>query len=227
MSVNAYCIEEEEGEARDNGSTIPAHLNNPLLQSPIHCVFVFRRPIMMSDRAIQLLAGPFTHMDLLVIMDKTPADSPSFTTYMGEPFHMSIRAKNEYNNKQYTGVYMDLLPDEAYSVFDYVMKLADHKVPYNFSDLLYQPIKGMLKDSPLFNDVHSDDPGQLQKVFCSQAFTLALRNSLRHGNKAKLGSDLRWQNSRLITPTDLYNYIRPYCSAVNLLQARHGHLVRM
>eukprot|EP00960_Hanusia_phi_P000064 1942-Hanusia_phi.AAC.2 len=118
---------------------------NILFQSPIHCVFTFRRPVQFSDRVIRALTGPWAHVDLLVITDQTPEDSPSFTTYMGETFSMSIRTKNRYNNREYTGLYLKMMPDEAFKVFEYVMKLAERRVPYNLGDLTYQPVKKLLQ----------------------------------------------------------------------------------
>eukprot|EP00960_Hanusia_phi_P053709 762433-Hanusia_phi.AAC.11 len=218
--VGAFSIEEPDDNDNESPKAVPL-----LLRSPIQCVFVFRRPMQLTDRIIQAMSGPFAHVDLLVLTEHKPADSPSFTTYMGESFAMSIRSKNNYNNKQYVGLHLEMMPDEAYGVFTYVMKLAELAVTYNFSDLLYQPVKSVLRDSVLFNDVPSEEPGQLQKVFCSQAFVLALRNNLKHGRLLRLCDALRWQNSRLIAPSDLYTLLLPYCRPVDLRAVRDGRLV--
>lgn len=205
-------------------------------KSPVQCVFVFRRPVMLSDRIIKMLSGPFAHVDLYVHMENKVGDSPSFTTFMGERFSMSINMKHYYNNKDYVGLHLRMDLVESMKLFDYVIDLVDHKIPYNFSDLLYQPMKSVLRHSVFFPDVHSENPEELQKVFCSQAFVLGLRNSLHDNDLAgalideslnqrrKLLWTLSEENSRLCTPTDLHDILRPFCRRVNMDRVRHGYI---
>ncbi|EKX31730.1 hypothetical protein GUITHDRAFT_149103 [Guillardia theta CCMP2712] len=188
---------------------------------PIQCVFVFRKPIFPSDRLIKFFAGQYVHMELLMFLPETPADSPTFTTFMGERFGMSISLKRFYNDDEYVGLLMDLNAEDAAHLLDYMTALTDAAVPYNFIDLTLQPIKRVLKTSPLFNDVESKNPRDFKKVFCSQAFTLATRDVIKDERFDRLVHALHRENSRLVTPMDFYHIIRPYCRTVDMDELRN------
>lgn len=186
------------------------------LRSPIHCIFLFRRPMLKSDHVTKYFSGQFVHMETLVFLTNNPNDSPTFTTFMGENFSMSVSAKYKYSSKYYEALMMETFPDEAFSLFAYFIELTEREVPYNLSDLFLLPLKKLLKSSELFNDVPTESPKHLKKVFCSQAFTLALRNCLTNKNYTRLLERLKQENSRLVTPTDFYDIVRPYCKRINV-----------
>ncbi len=208
-----------------------------LRTSPIECVFVFRRPVMLSDRIIKLMTGPFAHVDLYIHREGQPNDSPSLTTFMGEHFSMSVNMRKAYNSRDYEGLHLRLDPVESAKLFDYVIDLVERRVPYNLADLMYQPLKSILPDSGFFEDVPDESSLLVKKVFCSQAFVLALRNSLHRDHLAGALIDespiqrkkLLWrlisENSRLCTPSDLYHILRPYCKRVDMERLRYGSLV--
>ncbi|EKX31750.1 hypothetical protein GUITHDRAFT_149099 [Guillardia theta CCMP2712] len=149
---------------------------------------------------------------------------------------MSVNMRKSYNSRDYEGLHLRLDPVESAKLFDYAIDLVERRVPYNFADLLYQPMKAVLPDSGFFEDVPNESSLQVKKVFCSQAFVLALRNSLHNDDLAGALIDespiqrkkLLWrlisENSRLCTPSDLYHIIRPYCRRVDMDRLRHGHL---
>ncbi|EKX34797.1 hypothetical protein GUITHDRAFT_118968 [Guillardia theta CCMP2712] len=230
-----FSIGEEDGEEATKPPPESSG-DNPMRKSPIQCVFVFRRPVMLSDRIIKLMTGPFAHVDLYVHREEKPNDSPSLTTFMGEHFSMSVNMRKSYNSRDYEGLHLRLDPVESTKLFDYAIDLVERRVPYNLADLLYQPLKTVLPDSGFFEDVPNESSLQVKKVFCSQAFVLALRNSLHNDELAGALIDespiqrkkLLWrlisENSRLCTPSDLYHIIRPHCRRVDMDRLRHGHL---
>ena len=203
-----YSIDDENEE--DNEEQDEEEFEGPItkllafhLRSPIHCIFLFRRPMLKTDHMVKYFAGKFVHMEMLVFLTNNPKDSPTFTTFMGETFSMSISSKYSYNSNYYEALMLETFPDEAFSIFTYLIDITERSVPYNLSDLFYQPFKRLLNNSELFNDVPTENSKQLKKVFCSQAFTLALRNCLTNSNHSRLISSLKAENSRLTTPTDL------------------------
>jgi len=192
---------------------------------PIGVILVFRRPIFASDRVLNLFSREFVHMELLMLLESKPEDSPTFTVFMGEKFSMSISLKKGYNEQEYFGMALDVFPGEAISLLNYMTTLVDRGVRYNYSDLALQPVKSLLKKSVMFEDVPSDEPGEVKKLFCSQAFTLGLRHSLTHAINLDLKKKLLEKNSRLMTPSDLFHILMPYCRRVDMDQLRDCKVV--
>lgn len=217
MADQSFTIDDE---AEPWQPTLP-----PSAKCPIGCIFVFRRPIFASDRLVNVFSREFVHMELLMFLESKPEDSPTFTIFMGERFTMSIALKRYYNEKDYFGMFLDVFPGEAKALLDYMATLVDREVPYNFSDLALQPFKKLLRRSVFMEDVLPDDAGDVKKVFCSQAFTLGLRKCLTHPVNLELKNLLERENSRLMTPSDFFHLVRPFCRRVDMDELRDCRVV--
>lgn len=173
----------------------------------------------MYDQVVSYFAGGFVHVDIMPIDPSDPQNSMVFTNYMGENFSGSINAKQLYNNKENVALLMEQTDKEYEDLLAYLHALCEHHIPYNFTDLAFEFMPSALVHG-VISDVSSEDPGDISKLFCSQAILLALRNSVQENSM--LHNTLKKANSRLTMPMDLYYTLRPFARHVCCDDLRQG-----
>lgn len=185
------------------------------LTTSMKIIILFRKPICRTDKLIKSFIGQFTHMEVMIYLDKSPRSSPTFTAFMGEKFSSSIMTKTQYCSPTYEAYLLDANPMECERLLDYLIALAELRIPYNYEDLPLIPFKSIILKTEMMSDVDDDNPKSIKRLFCSQAFTIAFRKCLEFKHYPKLIAELKAQNSRLTTPCDFFHIIRPYCRQVD------------
>lgn len=214
------CDEEPAGYHAVNSNFI----DEMSLSTSMKVVVLFRRPICRTDRLIKPFIGQFTHMEVMIYLDKSPRSSPTFTAYMGEPFSSSIMAKTQYRRPTFEAYHLETNTFESERLLDYLIALTELRIPYNYEDLPLIPFKSLLLKTEMVEDVDDDHPREIKRLFCSQAFTVAFRKCLEFRHYGKLIAELKAQNSRLTTPCDFFHIVRPYCRQVDPEQLRWGEI---
>lgn len=186
------------------------------------CVCVFRRPVFFTDSLIALRAGPLVHVELLPIDANIPDNTLSYTSYVGHAFGVSISTKATFDNETCVGLALDLTPLEHERLISYLHDLCAANIPYNYGDMALMALPRTLFEA-VVEDIPSEDPRDVRKLFCSQAVLLALRNSLADDNP--LGDVLGRIVSRTIFPYTLFHVLRPYTRPVDCRALARGVVV--
>lgn len=197
------------------------------LSSSMKVILLFRRPICRTDKLLKYFIGQFTHMEIMMYLDNSPRSSPTFTAYMGENFNSSIMAKTQYSKPDYEAYYLETHSQESDALLDYFIALSEQRIPYNYDDLPLIPFKKILMASGMMDDVPDETPNKIKSLFCSQAFTIALRKCLEFKHYPRLIAELKSMNSRLTTPCDIFHVIRPYCRQVDPAKLKWGEFKYM
>ena len=196
------------------------------LSSSMKVMIIFRKPICKTDKLIKYFIGQYTHMEIMIYLDKSPRSSPTFTAFVGENFNSSIMAKTKYVKPDYEAYYLETEQDETECLLDYLIALSEQRIPYNYEDLPLIPFKKVITASGMMDDVNDESPDKIKRLFCSQAFTvaIALRRCLQFKHYPRLIAELKSINSRLTTPCDLFHIIRPYCRQVDPAKLKWGDI---
>lgn len=179
---------------------------------------VFTKPRGAYDRLVSSIAGNLVHVDLMPIDTQNCEQSMVFTNYMGETFSMNLCGKRLYNNQRHVALLLETDDNEQELLYSYLHDLCEQNIPYNYTDLAFEFIPRSIS-CEVVNDVVSENPKEITKLFCSQAIVLALRNSLNHSKG--VCRTLRKLNSRLTLPIDLFHALRPFtryvcCNALSV-----------
>jgi hypothetical protein len=185
-------------------------------------VCVFRRPVFFSDSLIALRAGPVVHVEVLPIDVLHPENTLSYTSYVGQPFGVSISTKRTFDNETCVGLVLEVSPEEHETLVSYLHDLCEANIPYNYHDMAIMALPRTLFEA-VVDDVPSEDPRHLRSLFCSQAVLLALRNSLSEENP--LLPVLAGVVSRTIFPYTLFHLLRPYTHTVDCRALASGMVV--
>ena len=178
--------------------------------TPVPChpmLLIFKQDLKGAfERLVQSLTGPQVHVDMVLRVD---ADSPPalFTSYMFEPFSRNPIDEG-YPSKDHVAIHIPLSPFEHRRAVLYLSRCVERKVAYNYPDLVSCVTPGsslLLRDEPT-----SPDPPSA--LFCSQAVVLCLRHALLEGTE--LHTSIQRLNSRLSTPSVLYNWAKAHGQAV-------------
>lgn len=187
-------------------------------------VVAFRRPVMMTDRLVSLCAGEYVHSELLVMDEDNPSKCVCYTIFMGERFSMGLLTNRDYNDHDYAALRIHVSEEEREALCNYLNKLVDCAVPYNYSDLANCLLPNTIVKHFL-SDVESEDPKRIRSLFCSQAAVLALRNCLstRHAVFRAL-----WQvNSRSCVPNMLYDLLLPVTEELCCFPLQRGVIMSL
>jgi hypothetical protein len=176
-------------------------------KTTLHPIFiVYRRPMFFTDKVLQLAgAGDFIHCELFI-----PEKLATFGIFLGGKMQMRSDLCGLYVEKPelFSWHRLDLDNLEFESFMNYNIDLVN-KCKYNTSDLLFQLLpKSFLR--VMVEDLDHNEERHPQKLFCSQAILLTLRNCVREGTRnAAMLSVVKNANSRLVTPTDLSHLLYP------------------
>lgn len=159
--------------------------------------FVFKKePESKIENFVQWCAGPMVHVDVVM------GDSQiMFTSFMFEKFSMN-RAVG-YHKNTHECLSLNVSQEVHDSAQEMLLRLVQKKIPYNYYDVFHLLVPSMMSKI----DVVQEE--EIQSLFCSQAATLLLKMILVPEHE--LLQQVNQLNSRLTTPTMLYNTIKPYC----------------
>lgn len=162
------------------------------------------------------------HCDILPVDMQDAQNAMSFTSYMNETFSMSINTKQRYNNKKNVAIAIPYNKAEFDLLTSYLYDLCSQNIKYNLIDITLDALPATIRDA-IVDDVASEDPKDIKKIYCSQAAVLSLRNSLAQDRK--LLSHLKETNSRTTVPLQLYYTLRNFGQIVDCEALHSGRII--
>lgn len=156
----------------------------------------------LLKRIVKTLAGPYVHTELVVSHGAPTTTRIAYAAYTGETFSQVPQQDFWYEDQTHDFLRIDVSGEELRRINDTCDVCAKTKIPYNTRDMIMSiiPLR-----SPKEKDIY-----HATSLFCSQSIVLILRSCLDSDHP--LQQSLSSVNSRTITPTQLYDLIRPYCS---------------
>jgi hypothetical protein len=170
-------------------------------QNPV--VVVYRRPMALSDRALQLFgAGEFTHCEIYL-----PRDRATFAIFVGCNMECSAVLSRYYTTRpDLFAWHMFVLNNKEYErlrVWN-INQVYQH-CPYNLKDLAWKIFPTAVQNIYV-KDLSNDQAKTPKTMFCSQAVVLALRAAcIGDGGSPHIEAFTKSMNSRVTTPTELAN----------------------
>jgi len=172
----------------------------------------------MLKKLVKVLAGPYVHVEMVVTQAEfnlsgiTPPATLKHTAYsafMSETFARIDQRDFWYDDESHDFLSLSVSPEELYRIQTACEACVKSKIPYNTTDMFFSQI-------PLRNPTERDLYHN-KTLFCSQAMVLVLRSCLDPDHE--LQGPLAMVNSRTITPSHLYDLLKPYCMTRTKAQA--------
>jgi hypothetical protein len=172
----------------------------------------------MLKKLVKILAGPYVHVEMLVTqthfhhLDQSPLATlkhSAYSAFMSETFACIDQRDFWYSDDSHDFLSVPVSAEELHRIAGACDACVQSKVPYNTTDMVFSQV-------PLRNPTERD-LYQSKSLFCSQAMVLVLRSCLEPGHK--LQGPLALVNSRTITPSHLYEILKPHCSQKTKAQA--------
>ncbi len=150
---------------------------------------------------VKALAGPYVHTEMIISQHHPTPLYTAYAAYMSETFSRTPQCDFWYEDQSHDFLTVHVSTEELRRISDTCEACVKTKVPYNTRDM-------MLSIIPLRNPKEKSiyEAGSL---FCSQSIVLVLRGCLEPDHP--LQAILAPINSRTITPTHLYELMRPHC----------------
>lgn len=150
---------------------------------------------------VQTLSGPYVHSEMIV---HSATAKRAYSAYMNTAFTRTPERDFAFSDTTHDFLHVETSADESRRIWDTCEVCVITKVPYNLSDMVLSivPMRAP-KERTIFDS---------QTLFCSQAIVLILRASLEKDHP--LQEHLAEINSRVVTPTQLYNALLPHCKRV-------------
>lgn len=155
----------------------------------------------LLKRIVKTLAGPYVHTEL-VVSHATPIPiHTAYAAYTGETFTQVPQQDFWYEDQTHDFLRVSVTGEELRRVDETCDTCTKTKIPYNTRDMVLSIV-------PLRNPKEKDIY-HVQSLFCSQSIVLILRSCL--DTHHPLQPSLLSINSRTVTPSQLYDLIRPHC----------------
>ena len=151
---------------------------------------------------VQTLSGPYVHTEMIVVDDS--ADKRAYSAYMSDTFSSTPERDFAFSDLTHDFLHVETTPAESKRVWDTCEVCTITKIPYNYSDMVLcvVPLR-----SPTERDIFT-----CRTLYCSQAMVLILRACLDKTHP--LQAPLAAINSRVVTPTQLFRALEPFCEKV-------------
>ena len=158
----------------------------------------------LLKKLVKVICGPYVHTELILTQISTqvvPEVHTGYTAFMNESFTRIFQKDFWYDDECHDFLHVPMSEEELLKVGKTCEACVNSKVPYNSVDMV-------LSQLPLRNPTERDIYDS-KALFCSQAVVLVLRSCLDASHP--LQSPLSTVNSRVISPSSLYNLLKPYC----------------
>jgi hypothetical protein len=166
---------------------------------------IYRKPMFKTDKLLRMVgAGGFTHCELYV-----PSMKATFAIFAGGHMECSTSLPRFYeSNPEYFTWHMMILTDgEMRKLEKWHVDMVQKKCDYNFKDLFWKMTPSLVQQSCV-PDVSTDVAHSPQKMFCSQAVILGLREAFGGPDTKTFLKDLFGSvNSRITTPSQLEKHL--------------------
>jgi hypothetical protein len=181
----------------------------------------FRSPVTLYEKFVSKVVGSPVHVDMVFHQPGTDGMRFSYSAFLGEKFSITLMPDEITCSELYENIVVAISDREHARCVSYVNKLID-KASYNYNDaMMWMP---MFQGHPTFasvmcDDIDSDDPSEIKKIYCSQAVILVLRECLSAGNPFELM--VEGANSRMVSPSALHQMVctckmKKYNSVANI-----------
>lgn len=151
------------------------------------------------------LSGPYVHTEIIITKDEGKFKvQASYSTYINAPFSKTRSGSFSFGDDKHDFLCIDVTDDECDTIWRTCEVCALTKVPYNYKDMVLSimPFRSPT-DHTLFDS---------KTLFCSQAVVLIMRACLKADHVlAQVFNDV---NSRIVTPTKLFEIMQPHCAQV-------------
>lgn len=172
----------------------------------------------LLKRLVKIIAGPYVHTEIIVShveydnAGKSRLVHTGYSAFMQETFSRVFQKDFWYDDQCHDFLSIPVTPEELYRISQACEACVQSKIPYNTTDMVFSQI-------PLRNPTEHELYDS-KTLFCSQAAVLVLRSCLDEGHA--LQAPLATVNSRIISPSRLYDVIQPFCQRRNKTQALSG-----
>lgn len=154
-------------------------------------------------RLVRALSGPYVHTEIIVQQEGT-ATKRAYSAYTNSKFARTPQRDFAFSDATHDFLQVETSPDESRRVWNTCEVCAITKIPYNLSDMVLSVIP---LRSPTETTIFESNT-----LYCSQAMVLILRASLEPTHP--LQAVLATINSRVASPTQLFEALKPHCSRV-------------
>jgi hypothetical protein len=155
----------------------------------------------MLKKLVKILAGPYVHTEIIVSQADPQIVHTAYSAYMPTNFSRTLEKDFWFEDLCHDYLSIPVTQDELMRVSKTCEACVEAKIPYNLRDMV-------LSQVPLRNPSESD-LFHTHTLFCSQAVILILRSCL--DGEHPLQPYLAEINSRTVTPTQLYELLKPHC----------------
>lgn len=160
-------------------------------------------------KLVKVLAGPYVHVEMVISQTKfnhlglSPVATLSHTAYsafMSETFARIEQSNFWYDDESHDFLSLPVSAEELHRISNACDACVESKIPYNTTDMFFSQIP---MRNPTERDLYNS-----KTLFCSQAMVLVLRSCLDPGHA--LQAPLAMVNSRTVSPSHLYEILKPY-----------------
>lgn len=162
----------------------------------------------LLKKLVRILTGPYVHTELVLSFHNfddagaAETDHVGYSTFMSETFSRIPHKEMAYTDDCHDFLNVPVTPEELYRLRKACDACVESKIPYNTSDMVLSQLP---MRNPEEHDLYSS-----KALFCSQAVVLLLRVCLDKTHA--LQKPLAALNSRTVSPSHLYDAMRPFCS---------------
>lgn len=156
----------------------------------------------LIKKLVKILAGPYVHTEIIVSQAAPQCVHTAYSAYMPTHFSRTLQKDFWFEDQCHDYLSIPVTQDELMRVSKTCEACVEAKIPYNTQDMV-------LSQLPLRNPTEKD-LFHTRTLFCSQAAILILRSCLDASHP--LQPCLSAVNSRTITPSQLYDLLRPHCT---------------
>jgi hypothetical protein len=155
----------------------------------------------MLKKLVRIIAGPYVHTEIIITQSQPTTVHTAYSAYMADTFARTFQKDFWFEDQCHDFLHIPVSADELQRICKTCEACVETKIPYNTRDMV-------LSQLPLRNP-EEHDLFHSSTLFCSQAVILILRTSLdeMHSLQPYLSS----VNSRTITPSQLYDLLKPEC----------------
>ena len=156
----------------------------------------------LLKKLVRLLAGPYVHVELVV--SSSDRVHTAYSAYMSETFSRTFQKDFWFDDQNHDFLNIPVSQDELYRISKACEACVDSKKPYNTLDMVFSQV-------PLRNPKEKN-LYESKSLFCSQAAVLVLLSCLDEHHI--LQPVLTNINSRTVSPSHLFETLKPHCSRV-------------
>jgi hypothetical protein len=154
----------------------------------------------LLKQIVKALTGTYVHTEIIVSHATPIPMHTAYAAYMKETFTQIPQKDFWYEDQSHDFLRIHVSNEELRRIDETCEACVRTKVPYNTRDMILSII-------PLRNPKEKDIY-HATSLFCSQSIVLVLRSCLDATHP--LQRELASVNSRTITPSQLYDLVRPY-----------------